>query len=59
MDGTVKGVDEHDGIRLTEAQQKRRRARSLAIALALGVLVTLFYIVTIAKLGQNVATPPM
>ena len=52
-------MSEEDGIRLTEAQKKRRRARSVAIALALGVLVALFYVVTIAKLGQNVITQPM
>lgn len=42
------------GIRLTEADLRRRRARSLAIALALGFLVLLFYAVTIAKLGPQV-----
>ena len=35
-----------DGIVLTEAQQKSRRQRSIAIALALGVLVVLFFAVT-------------
>ena len=38
---------------LTLAQQKRRRARSIALALALGALVILFYAVTMAKLGAN------
>jgi hypothetical protein len=37
------------GIRLTEKQRRARRARSIAIALALGVLVILFYIVTLVK----------
>ena len=59
MDGLVQTMSEDDGIRLTEAQKKRRRSRSVAIALALGVLVALFYVVTIAKLGQNVITQPM
>ena len=59
MDGVAQAMSEDDGIRLTEAQKKRRRARSVAIAVALGVLVALFYVVTIAKLGQNVMTRPM
>ena len=37
---------EQDGIVLTEAQKKSRRERSIAIALALGVLVVLFFAVT-------------
>lgn len=44
-----------DGIRLTPEQQRRRRARSIAIGLALGALVILFWAVTIVKLGGNVA----
>jgi hypothetical protein len=47
------------GLRLTEAQKKRRRARSLALAAVLGALVILFYVLTIARMGQNVVTPPM
>ena len=31
-----------------------RRARSVAIAVALGVLVALFYVLTIAKLGPQI-----
>jgi hypothetical protein len=37
------------GIKLTEQQQRARRARSIAIAVSLGVLVVLFYIVTLVK----------
>ena len=37
-----------------ELRNRRRRARSIAIAVALGVLVVLFYLVTIAKLGPGV-----
>ncbi|MGD0024871.1 MAG: CoxF protein [Xanthobacteraceae bacterium] len=37
------------GIRLTEQQQRARRARSIAITVSLGVLVVLFYIVTLVK----------
>jgi len=48
-----------DGIRLTEEQKRRRRARSVAIAVALGLLVVLFYVVTIVKLGPGVLQRPL
>ncbi|WP_201861138.1 hypothetical protein [Microvirga soli] len=44
---------------LTPEEQKRRRSRSLALAFTLGVLVLLFYVVTIAKLGPGVLQRPM
>ena len=47
-----------DGIVLTEAQKKSRRERSIAIALALGVLVVLFFAVTLVK-GPAVMLRPM
>ncbi len=47
------------GIVLTEEQKRRRRARSIAIALSLGVLVVLFYLVTIVKLGPGVLNRPL
>ena len=47
-----------NGIVLTEAQKKSRRQRSIAIALALGVLVILFFAVTIVK-GPAVLVRPM
>ncbi|MFZ2157313.1 MAG: CoxF protein [Bradyrhizobium sp.] len=46
-----------DGIVLTEAQKKSRRQRSIAIALALGVLVVLFFAVTMVK-GTGVLVRP-
>ncbi len=46
------------GIRLTPAHLRARRARSIAIALALGVLVVLFYIVTLVK-GPGVLLRPL
>jgi hypothetical protein len=46
------------GIVLTDAQKKRRRERSIAIALALGVLVVLFFAVTIVK-GPAVLNRPL
>ena len=49
---------EPDGIVLTEAQLKSRRQRSVAIALALGVLVLLFFAVTIVK-GPGVLVRPL
>ena len=47
-----------DGIVLTEAQKKSRRQRSIAIAWTLGVLVVLFFAVTIVK-GPAVLVRPM
>jgi len=49
---------EQDGIVLTEAQKKSRRERSIAIALALGVLVVLFFAVTMVK-GPSVLIRPI
>jgi len=49
---------EPDGIVLTEAQLKSRRHRSVAIALALGVLVVLFFAVTLVK-GLAVLVRPL
>ena len=46
------------GIVLTEQQRRSRRARSIAIAVALGVLVALFYIVTLVK-GPGVLNRPL
>jgi hypothetical protein len=47
-----------DGIVLTEAQKRSRRQRSIATALALGVLVVLFFAVTLVK-GPGVLIRPM
>lgn len=47
-----------EGIILTDAQKKRRRERSIAIALALGVLVVLFFAVTMVK-GPLVLQRPL
>jgi len=51
-------MSEDDGIVLTEEQKRRRRARSIAIALSLGVLVVLFYAVTLVK-GPAVLVRPL
>jgi hypothetical protein len=47
-----------NGVRLTEQQQRARHARSIAIAISLGVLVLLFYIVTLVK-GPGVLERPL
>lgn len=52
-------VEPNTPSRLTPEEQKRRRKRSLALALTLGVLVLLFYVVTIAKMGPQVLQRPM
>ena len=49
--------DKDDGVVLTEAQQRARRSRSIAIALALGALVILFYVMTLVK-GPGVLERP-
>ena len=50
--------DEEEGIVLTEAQRRARRSRSIAIAVALGVLVVLFYAMTLVK-GPGVLVRPI
>jgi hypothetical protein len=50
--------DSKDGIVLTEEQKRRRRARSIAIAVSLGVIVVLFYLVTLVK-GPAVLNRPL
>ena len=48
------------GYVLTPAQLKSRRMRNIAIGLAIGAVVLLFYVMTIAKLGgQGVLSSPM
>jgi hypothetical protein len=49
---------EPEGIVLTEQQRRRRRERSLAIAWTLGVLVLLFFAVTLVK-GPAVLHRPL
>ena len=57
-DISINGNSPREGIVLTDAQKKRRRERSIAIALALGVLVILFFAVTLVK-GPAVLVRPM
>lgn len=42
-----------------QERNRRQRMRSLAIAWILAVLVVLFFIVTIVRLGGNVADRPL
>jgi len=51
-------AEKPEKIVLTEAQQRSRRARSIALALVLGVLVILFYVVTLIK-GPGVLNRPL
>src|SRR5690606_8988860 len=50
---------DQDFVTLTEKQKRARRARSVAIAVALGVLVVIFYVMTIAKFGPGILDRPM
>jgi hypothetical protein len=43
---------------LTEEQKRSRRSRSIAIAIVLGVLVVLFYAVTLVK-GPAILNRPL
>ncbi len=47
-----------DGVVLTEEQKRARRSRSIAIAVCLGVLVVIFYAITIVK-GPAVLIRPL
>ena len=44
---------------IEQQRRKRQRMRSIAIALALVGIVALFYVVTLVRLGANVANRPM
>lgn len=52
-------VPADEGVSLTPEQRRRQRARSIAIACVLAALVALFYIMTVFKLGGNVANRPL
>ncbi|NJM33665.1 MAG: hypothetical protein HC850_02000 [Rhodomicrobium sp.] len=44
---------------LTDEEKRRQRIRSVVIALSLVALAVLFFLVTIVRLGGNVATRPL
>ena len=50
--------DDKNRIVLTEEQKRRRRSRSIALAVCLGVVVVLFYLVTMVK-GPGVLNRPL
>ena len=58
VSGTMNEPKPEPGIKLTAQQQRARRARSIAIAVSLGVLVALFYIMTLVK-GPGVLVRPL
>jgi hypothetical protein len=58
MDDRQGSQEKLQGIVLTEEQKRRRRERSIAIAWALGILVVLFFAVTMVK-GPAVLQRPM
>jgi hypothetical protein len=45
-------------IELSEEQKRSRRSRSIAIAIVLGILVVLFYAITLVK-GPAILNRPM
>lgn len=47
------------GVRLTPEQQKARRQRNIAIGWSIGLLVVIFWAVTLVRLGSNVFQRPM
>jgi len=51
----VAPAEESRGVVLTAEQKRRRRARNVAIAAVLAGLVVLFYLITIFKIGGNIA----
>ena len=51
-------ADEPERIVLTESQKRSRRSRSIAVAVVLGLLVVLFYVVTLVK-GPGVMNRPL
>jgi hypothetical protein len=53
------GGEQHGFVTLTPEQQRRRRIRSLAIGFGLAALVVIFFLVTIIRLGGNVANRPL
>lgn len=48
-----------DPLRETDAAARARRGRNLAIALGLVAFVVLVYVVTILRMGGNVAARPL
>jgi hypothetical protein len=58
LDNIMDDRQQDDGVVLTEEQKRARRSRSIAIAVCLGVLVVIFYAITIVK-GPAVLIRPL
>jgi hypothetical protein len=58
MVSAVTDQNEQDGIVLSPEQKRARRQRSIAIAVLLGILVVLFYLVTLTK-GPGIMNRPL
>ncbi len=58
-DQKTAGNEQPEGIILTQAQQKSRSRRNLAIGFTVGIFIFLVYFVTIAKLGPHVLDRPL
>jgi hypothetical protein len=54
-----KPVAQREYVTLTPEQERRRRIRSIAIGLGLAALAVIFFLVTIIRLGGNVANRPL
>ena len=52
-------LDPRTGVVLTPEQLRARKRRNVAIGLTVGLLVVLFYAVTIAKLGAGMFNRPL
>jgi len=48
-------AEKSEGIVLTAEQKRRLRARNIAVAAVLFGLIVLFYLITIFKIGGNIA----
>ncbi|MCY0150529.1 MULTISPECIES: hypothetical protein [Hoeflea] len=48
-----------DQVELTPQQKKARRSRSVALAVVLALLVIMFYVVTIIKIGPGIMDRPL
>lgn len=58
MVSTVNDQHQQEGIVLTPEQKRAQRQRSIAIAVLLGIVVVLFYLVTLVK-GPGVLNRPL
>lgn len=48
-----------DRVELTDQQKKAQKSRSVALGIVLALLVVLFYVVTIIKIGPGIMNRPM